>query len=44
MQVLKDAVGNGLYMINEAREYLDKPAVEGGDVPMVNGTLYRLRW
>lgn len=42
MQVLKDAVGNGLYMINEAREYLDKPAVEGGDVPMVNGTFIPL--
>lgn len=42
MQVLKDAVGSGLYMVNEAREYLDKPAVKGGDVPMVNGTFIPL--
>lgn len=32
------AVTNGLYTINEGREYLDKPHVEGGDVNMVNGT------
>lgn len=34
---LKSAVNNGLYTQNEAREYLDKPAKEGGDVLMVNG-------
>lgn len=37
MENLKDAVNNGLYTVNEGREYLDKPAVEGGDIPMVNG-------
>lgn len=31
-------VTNGLYTINEGRELLDLPAVEGGDVNMVNGT------
>lgn len=38
MNNLVSAVTNGLYTINEAREFLDKPAVEGGDVNMVNGT------
>lgn len=32
------AVTNGLYTINEGRELLDLPYVEGGDVNMVNGT------
>lgn len=31
-------VTNGLYTINEGRELLDLPAVEGGDTNMVNGT------
>lgn len=38
MQNIKTAIDGGLYTVNEGREYLDKPAVEGGDVPMVNGT------
>lgn len=38
MQNIKTAVDGGLYTVNEGREYLDKPAVEGGDIPMVNGT------
>ena len=31
-------VQNGIYQINEGRDLLDLPAVEGGDVNMVNGT------
>ncbi len=38
MESLVSAVTNGLYTINEAREFLDKSAVEGGDINMVNGT------
>lgn len=38
MENIKTAIDGGLYTVNEGREYLDKPAVEGGDVPMVNGT------
>lgn len=38
MQTLVSAVTNGLYTINEAREYLDLPKVDGGDTNMVNGT------
>lgn len=38
MMIITDAVKNGLYTINEGREYLDKPKVPGGDVNMVNGT------
>lgn len=38
MQNIKTAIDGGLYTVNEGREYLDKPAVEGGDIPMVNGT------
>lgn len=30
-------VNNGVYLVNEARDYLDKPHVEGGDIPIVNG-------
>lgn len=37
MESLTKAVNNGIYTQNEAREYLDKPAKEGGDVLMVNG-------
>ena len=37
MEVLKDAVNNGLYTANEGRELLDKPAKKGGDILMVNG-------
>lgn len=37
MEMLKNAVNNGIYMPNEAREYLDLPSKEGGDILMVNG-------
>ena len=37
MENLSKAVNNGIYKPNEAREYLDLPAEEGGDVLMVNG-------
>lgn len=37
MENLAKAVNNGIYTQNEAREYLDKPAKEGGDTLMVNG-------
>lgn len=37
MDNLTKAVNNGVYTPNEAREYLDKPKVAGGDVPIVNG-------
>ncbi len=38
MQQLKDGVATGITLINEARDMLDQPYVEGGDVPIVNGT------
>ena len=34
---LTQAVNNGIYMPNEAREYLDIPRAEGGDRLIVNG-------
>ena len=34
---LSSAVNNGIYTPNEAREYLDLPQKEGGDILMVNG-------
>ncbi|MBO5461164.1 MAG: phage portal protein [Ruminococcus sp.] len=37
MESLKGAVTNGIYTLNEAREYLDLPNKEGGDILMVNG-------
>lgn len=37
MENLSKAVNNGIYTPNEAREYMDQPAKEGGDVLMVNG-------
>lgn len=37
MDNLAKAVNNGIYMPNEAREYLDMPAADGGDILMVNG-------
>lgn len=37
MENLAKAVNNGIYTPNEAREYLDLPSREGGDVLMVNG-------
>lgn len=38
MQTVVSGVTNGLYTVNEGREILDLPEVEGGDVNMVNGT------
>ena len=37
MESLKGGVNNGIYTLNEAREYLDLPKKEGGDILMVNG-------
>lgn len=37
MENLCKAVNNGLYSVNEGREYLDKPSDPAGDVLMVNG-------
>ncbi|WP_291683759.1 phage portal protein [Blautia sp.] len=37
MENLAKAVNNGIYTANEAREYMDMPAEEGGDQLMVNG-------
>lgn len=37
MESLKNGVNNGIYAPNEAREYLDLPEKEGGDILMVNG-------
>ena len=37
MDNLAKAVNNGIYMPNEAREYLDMPQAEGGDVLVMNG-------
>lgn len=37
MEILAKAVNNGIYKPNEAREYLDMPAEDGGDILMVNG-------
>lgn len=39
MEIVVNAVNNGLYTANEGREYLDKPAAPGGDILMVNGTM-----
>ncbi len=36
-EVITGYVNNGLYTPNEGRDYLDKPHVEGGDIPIVNG-------
>lgn len=37
MDMLSEAVQNGIYKPNEAREFLDFPKAEGGDVLMCNG-------
>ena len=37
MQVLKDGVNNAIYAPNEARDYIDMPAKDGGDILMCNG-------
>lgn len=42
MESLATGVNNGIYQPNEAREYLDLPMVEGGDVSIVNGNYIKL--
>jgi HK97 family phage portal protein len=37
MEALAKGVNNGIYTPNEARDYLDLPAEEGGDVLVMNG-------
>lgn len=37
MEMLSQAVNNGIYTSNEAREYLDKPKEKGGDRLVMNG-------
>ena len=37
-EVITGYVQNGIYTINEGRDLLDLPFVDGGDVNMVNGT------
>lgn len=37
METLTSAVNNGVYLINEARSFLDLHKIEGGDIPIVNG-------
>lgn len=37
MENLTSAVNNGIYTPNEAREYLDMPKADGGDLLMANG-------
>lgn len=37
MEVLTSGVNNGIYKIDEAREHLDLPRVEGGNQNIVNG-------
>lgn len=37
MSVLTSAVNNGIYTVDEAREHLDLPSVEGGTQNIVNG-------
>ena len=36
-RILQKLMNNGIYTLNEAREYEDKPAKPGGDILMVNG-------
>lgn len=42
MEVMTGYVQNGVYLINEARGHLDMESVEGGDKPLVNGTMIPL--
>ena len=42
MESISKAINNGIYTINEARSYLDLPAVIDGDVNMVNGNYIKL--
>ena len=43
MESLSKAVSNGIYTVNDARNLLDLPDVEGGDVCMVNGSNIKLK-
>lgn len=36
-EIICGYVNNGVYMVNEARDYLDMPAAEGGDILVMNG-------
>lgn len=38
-EFLSKMVGSGIYLVDEARGYEDKPAVPGGDRAIVNGTM-----
>ena len=42
MESLSKAVSSGIYTVNDARNLLDLPDVEGGDVCMVNGSNVKL--
>ena len=42
MEVITGYTQNGVYLINEARAYLDKEGVEYGDQALVNGTMIPL--
>lgn len=37
-EILKNYVQGGIYAPNEARDYLDKPHIDGGDTLLVNGS------
>ena len=39
METFQMGVNSGIYLINETREKLDMEGVEGGDKPIVNGTM-----
>lgn len=39
METFQMGVNSGIYLINETREKLDMEGVEGGDLPIVNGTM-----
>lgn len=41
--ILTSYVANGVYNVNEARDMLNLPHVEGGDINFCNGTNYPLR-
>ena len=42
IESLSTGVQNGIYTPNEARAYLDKPKIEGGDKPYANGNIIPL--
>ena len=41
-EIIQKLVQNSIYSINEAREFLDKPACEDGDTRIVNGSYVKL--